>query len=68
MGITVWIQRLLINLTEDVGFVSISVLVFPNSFKEWGNNPSGYFLLKWDMVLPNLGSGHRVRNKLGFQA
>jgi len=56
-------SRLIINLAEKLDFSSISVPIFPNSLSEWGN-----FLLKWGMVLPNLGNGHRSGNNFKFQA
>ena len=67
-GIKFWIERLIINLAEELGFSSISVPISPKSLREWGNNCSGYFLLKWGLVLPNLGNGHRVGNNFMFQA
>ena len=65
-GIKFWIERLIINLAEELGFSSISVPIFPNSLKEWGDDHSSYFLLKRGTVLLNLGNGHRLGNNLEF--
>ena len=55
-------------MAEEPGLSSISVPISPNSLRELGDDHSGYFLLKWGTVLPNLGREQRVENNLRFQA
>ena len=57
MSIMFWIERLIINSAEELSFRGTQfqppiLSSFPKSFKEWGNDHSGYFLLKWAVVLP----------------
>ena len=50
-GITFWNENLIMNLAEELGYSFISVPIFLNSLKEWGDDLSGDFLLKRGTVL-----------------
>ena len=54
-GIKFLDRRVNHNLGRGTWFlISISASIFPNYWRAQGNNHSGHFLLKWDVVLPKL--------------